>query len=90
MNETRNASLTRTIDGAPLRALARELIEADEVCATDLVLVANIAELRARVEIIERSVVAAAREQGATWDQIGSAYGMTRQAAYQRFGKLNV
>jgi hypothetical protein len=33
------------------------------------------------------SAVAAARDAGDTWDMIGVALGVTRQAAYQRFGQ---
>jgi hypothetical protein len=34
-----------------------------------------------------RSAVAAARDAGDTWDMIGVALGVTRQAAFQRFGQ---
>lgn len=34
-----------------------------------------------------RAAVAAARSAGDTWDLIGVALGISRQAAYQRFGK---
>lgn len=34
-----------------------------------------------------RTAVAAARAAGDTWDAIGVALGISRQAAYQRFGK---
>lgn len=37
------------------------------------------------LEQAERSLVAAAREQGSTWEQIGDVLGVTRQAARQRF-----
>ena len=33
-----------------------------------------------------RSVVAAARQQGSSWQRIGDGLGITRQAAFQRFG----
>jgi hypothetical protein len=29
-----------------------------------------------------------ARKMGATWDEVGAAMNMTRQAAHKRFGKL--
>jgi len=35
-----------------------------------------------------RDAVAAARNAGDTWDAIGVALGTTRQAAYQRFGRM--
>lgn len=34
-----------------------------------------------------RQAVGAARADGWTWDRIGQVLGITRQAAYQRFGK---
>lgn len=47
----------------------------------------------AATEAVERSehelhaAVAAARAAGDTWDAIGAALGVSRQAAYQRFGR---
>ena len=38
------------------------------------------------LELAERALVAAAREQGSTWEQLGDVLGVTRQAAPQRFG----
>jgi hypothetical protein len=38
-------------------------------------------------EQLVRSVVDQARSEGATWQVIGSALGVTRQAAFQRYGK---
>jgi hypothetical protein len=40
---------------------------------------------RGEIEAIEVESVAAAREAGATWSDIGSLYGVTRQGAQQRF-----
>jgi predicted ArsR family transcriptional regulator len=34
-----------------------------------------------------RALVAQARSEGASWEQIGQALGITKQAAQQRFGK---
>jgi len=42
----------------------------------------------AEVELV--AAVAAARAAGDTWDAIGVALGVSRQAAYQRFGRLAV
>ena len=35
----------------------------------------------------QRKAVKAARKQGRTWDEIGSACGVSRQAAWERFSK---
>jgi hypothetical protein len=49
-------------------------------------IIAAAAALQDAVEELH-SAVAAARDAGDTWDMIGVALGVTRQAAFQRFGK---
>ena len=49
------------------------------------IIAANEALRAAQAELI--AAVAAARLAGDTWDAIGVALGVSRQAAYQRFGK---
>jgi hypothetical protein len=39
------------------------------------------------VDIIARQAVAMARQDGETWEGIGAALGVTKQAAQQRFGR---
>ncbi len=39
-----------------------------------------------RAESDLRASVARARERGATWQQVGDALGISRQAAHERFG----
>jgi hypothetical protein len=46
----------------------------------------SLVELRRFLYAVERDAVVAARVRGATWDQIGSALGISRQAAYLRHG----
>lgn len=36
-----------------------------------------------------RVAVRHARDAGATWEEIGDALGVTKQAAFQRFGKVS-
>lgn len=43
-------------------------------------------ELREVLDAIEFNTVQEARKSGATWAAIGTAMGMTRQSAQQRFG----
>ncbi|MFC4011415.1 hypothetical protein ACFOY2_29590 [Nonomuraea purpurea] len=38
-------------------------------------------------EQVEAASVAAAREQGWTWEQIGDALGMSRQSVHAKYGK---
>lgn len=42
-------------------------------------------ECRERIECLEQDCVAAAREAGATWRDIGALYGLSKQGAQQRF-----
>jgi hypothetical protein len=39
-------------------------------------------------EQVEAAAVAAAREQGWSWEQIGDALGMSRQSVHAKYGKL--
>ena len=47
--------------------------------------IAGIQESHRALEKWQRKAVRAAREQGATWDDIGTACGVSRQAAWERF-----
>jgi hypothetical protein len=53
--------------------------------ADPLKLLSGLAEGRRSLESWQRKAVAAARERGSTWDAIGSAWGISRQAAWERF-----
>lgn len=44
-------------------------------------------QIRAKAEDVVRAVVLDARNQGLTWQAIGDALGVTRQAAFQRYGR---
>ena len=43
--------------------------------------------LRRLAEQVEANQVAAAREQGWSWQQIGEALGITRQSVHAKYGK---
>jgi hypothetical protein len=45
--------------------------------------------LRDLMNILERRQVAAARDQGWTWDQIAHVLGVSRQAASKRLGHID-
>ena len=47
--------------------------------------VAGIREGSRNLDKWQRKVVKTAREQGRTWDEIGKAAGVSRQAAWERF-----
>ena len=42
-------------------------------------------QLREAAEELEAAQVEAARKAGATWEEIGACYGLTKQGAQQRF-----
>lgn len=44
-------------------------------------------KIQSAADEVVRSIVQQARQEGATWQVIGSALGVTRQAAFQRYGK---
>jgi hypothetical protein len=44
-----------------------------------------IADLRPRLADLEQVALQAARQKGATWEEIATAMGITRQAAQMRF-----
>jgi len=48
-------------------------------------LLGSVVAARSEIEHLQRCAVHAARERGASWSQIGQAFGITRQAAQQRF-----
>ncbi len=48
----------------------------------------DIAGLRAYLNDREDHAALSARQRGATWEQIGTALGITRQAAQQRWGHI--
>lgn len=45
------------------------------------------ATIQAAADEVVRAVVRQAREDGATWQVVGDALGVTRQAAFQRYGR---
>jgi hypothetical protein len=42
--------------------------------------------LRRALDALQQELVGLARDEGASWSQIGAALGVTTQAAHQRFG----
>lgn len=76
------------------RAIARldptieRRLESDPQAHLDLVVLTNRASEEAGRLL--RSAVASARSAGSSWETIGGALGMTRQAAQQRFGVKSV
>ncbi|GAA1051068.1 DUF3887 domain-containing protein [Arthrobacter russicus] len=67
------AELQRLLDVSPFSLVAREALHTAE-------------RLQAEAEATLAYVVNSARESGSTWQDIGTVLGITRQAAFQRFG----
>jgi len=59
-------------------------LDTDEQAHLDLVVLTNRAHAETRNLV--RSAVSSARSAGSSWEAVGSALGMSRQAAQQRFG----
>lgn len=72
----------RQMLGRLLRAFVRRVGDGDP---DDLVLAVSLA---ADVELVLRKAVARQRAAGASWAQIARQLGCTKQAAQQRFGRL--
>lgn len=70
-----------------VESLGRAILStSDDDPADQLALVRRTADAEEAVRDLLRQAVGAARSQGHSWAAIGSALGMTRQAAQQRFG----
>ena len=73
---------------APDRRLAKALAALADV-ADDLDRLDAVRQAREAVERLELQTVRQAREAGLTWTQIGAVYGVSKQAAQQRFSDVS-
>lgn len=71
---------------ARTQALAASLHDRSDQ-ASALRAVRNVADLRADVDALLSALVDDARRNGSTWQEVGQILGISRQAAYQRFGQ---
>lgn len=72
------------VEQSPVRIEVTLTIDGD--WRTDpLKVVAGIREGSRSLDTWQRKAVRTAREQGRTWDEIGTAAGVSRQAAWERF-----
>jgi hypothetical protein len=72
-----------------LLTVARADTRRAETPAAALEALAAIHQLEMFLEISTDDLALAARRDGATWEQIGSALGLTRQRAHQRWGNIS-
>lgn len=78
------AFLVRTIKALPKRPLRPDAGSNDEIDLTDLPAFVVLADA---ADDALRQVVAHVHERGASWAEIAGALGVTKSAAFQRFGK---
>lgn len=62
---------------------ARVLTDSDDWAA----LIGRAVSIQMAADDVMRAVVGQARQEGATWQIVGDALGVSRQAAFQRYGK---
>lgn len=74
--------LTTTMSSRDAIRLARSVDSADPAVGLRAV-----ASLRALVERLEQLHVARAREQGWSWQEIGAALGVSKQAVHRKHGR---
>ncbi|MEZ5376807.1 MAG: hypothetical protein R2733_09885 [Acidimicrobiales bacterium] len=61
------------------------VIVTDELPADPLDALRALARTEAKLDELRRKQVAAARDAGATWEQVGEALGMSRQSAWEYY-----
>ncbi len=61
------------------------VIVADELPADPLDALRALARTEAELDELRREQVAAARDAGATWEQVGEALGISRQSAWEYY-----
>lgn len=87
---SRRDSLSRNLDGRPCRwyELPMSSAETSErtILKARLDRLARCGRARDETERRLREAATAAREAGATWEQVGQMLGVSRQAACERFG----
>lgn len=82
-----DAALTQLLSDAIAKADPEIDPGLDHDPAAYLALVRLTSQARESVDELLISAIAAARSAGHSWDTVGAALGMSRQAAQQRFGK---
>jgi hypothetical protein len=83
MNQTQELDFAETPDVEPLVSVT--LTVEDGWKSDPMRVIAGIQQSHRALEKWQRKAVRVAREQGATWDDIGTACGVSRQAAWERF-----
>ena len=74
----------RAVSFSPMEALPSALVKLAQKLELPMGALGAIRQLRARLEDLEYAAVASAREKGASWEEIATTLGITRQALQQR------
>ncbi len=83
MDDTQMTDTNETASVGPLVTVT--LTVEDGWKSDPMRVIAGIQESHRTLEKWQRKAVRAARDEGATWDDIGTACGVSRQAAWERF-----
>ena len=77
---------TDTVEAPGVEPLVSVTLTVEDGWKSDpMRVIVGIQQSQRTLEKWQRKAVRAAREQGATWDDIGTACGVSRQAAWERF-----
>ena len=81
--------LARSLDGPAGLPVAPRRRRASEAAEPSHLSLAVLAEqvVRAAERLARESVARARESDGVTWEEVGRAFGVTRQAAHERFGR---
>lgn len=83
--DTHDANAVEVMDPEPLVSVT--LTVEDGWRSDPMRVLSGIQHSHRLLEQWQRRAVREARDQGATWDDIGAACGVSRQAAWERFSK---
>jgi hypothetical protein len=75
--------------GDPLAEYARSYVDPDYLARTDPLTILRLGQaIRVALRAYDEASVHAARQAGATWQEIGDALGMARQNAQRKYSHL--
>jgi hypothetical protein len=63
------------------------LLDVDQLPSDPLDALRELARRESELGVMRRAAIEAAREAGATWEQVGAALGMSRQAVWEHYSR---
>ena len=76
-----------TIDALSRYPDSVSLLDVDQLPSDPLDALRELARRESELGVLRRAAIEAAREAGATWEQVGAALGMSRQAAWEYYSR---